>query len=175
MQAINDLDAHEAKWFAVYTRYKCEKYVADQLQKKNIEVYLPLLDKVKIYTSKTKHYKVPLISCFVFVKIIKSEYITVLETEYALKFLRQRKDLLSIPDNEINLLKRLLGECDTSIYNEDIDWQLGQKMEVVAGQLTGLQGVLVEKSNKCDFVVELQNIGVKLRMQFNKAHLMPLI
>ena len=175
MEPINHLDIEQPKWFAVYTKYKCEKYVAEHLKTKNIEVYLPLLNRVKVYASKTKRYQVPLISCFVFVRITKAEYIKVLETEYVLNFLKQRRDLISIPDNEINLLKRLVGEYETSLYEDKIDWKLGQKMEVIAGQLTGLQGVLIEKSNKSDFVVELQNIGIQLRMQFNRAHLMPLI
>jgi transcription antitermination factor NusG len=175
MERINHLDIEQAKWFAVYTKYKCEKYVAKHLESKNIEVYLPLLEKVKIYASKTKKYQVPLISCFIFVKITKTEYIKVLETEYVLNFLKQRRDLISIPENEINLLKRLVGEYETSLYEDKIDWRLGQKMEVIAGQLTGLQGILIEKSNKSDFVIELNSIGVNLRMQFNKAHLMPLV
>ena len=175
MERINHLDIEQAKWFAVYTKYKCEKYVAKHLESKNIEVYLPLLEKVKIYASKTKKYQVPLISCFIFVKITKAEYIKVLETEYVLNFLKQRRDLISIPENEINLLKRLVGEYETSLYEDKIDWSLGQKMEVIAGQLTGLQGILIEKSNKSDFVIELNSIGVNLRMQFNKAHLMPLV
>ena len=174
MEAINHIDPNVPKWFAVYTKYKCEKYVADQINRKKIEVYLPLLDKVKVYASKTKKYKIPLISCFVFVKITKADYVKVLETEYVLNFLKQRRDLISIPDQEIDLLKRLVGEYETSLYEEKVDWKLGQKMEVIAGQLTGLQGILIEKSNKSDFVVELQNIGIQLRMQFNKAHLMPL-
>ena len=31
---INQLSPTETRWFAVYTKYKCEKYVADQLSKK---------------------------------------------------------------------------------------------------------------------------------------------
>lgn len=175
MEPINHIHKTEKRWFAIYTKYKCEKYVAKHLEAKKVEVYLPLLDKVKVYASKTKKYQVPLISCFVFVKITKAEYVKVLETEYVMNFLKQRRDLISIPDNEISLLKRLVGEYETSLYENEVTWKLGQKMEVIAGQLTGLQGVLIEKSNKSDFVVELQNIGIQLRMQFNKAHLMPLI
>ena len=175
MTAINDLHNDQPKWFAVYTKYKCEKYVAANLERKDIKVYLPLLEKVKIYASKTKKYKVPLISCFVFVRITKKDYIKVIETEYVLNFLRQRKDLISIPENEINILKRLLGEYEATVHEEKMNWTLGQKMEVIAGQLTGLKGILVQEANNSHFIVELENIGVKLRMQFNSNHLMPII
>lgn len=175
MNPINDLDSNIPKWFAVYTKYKCEKYVAENIRRKGVDVYLPLLDKVKVYTSKTKKLRVPLIPCFVFVKITKAEYIKVLETEYVLNFLKQRRDLISIPEKEINLLQRLVGEYDANLFADKVDWKLGQKMEVIAGQLTGLHGVLIQKSNKSEFVIELENIGINLRMQFNKAHLMPVI
>ena len=38
IQNINQLSTMEKRWFAVYTKYKCEKYVADSLAKKQISL-----------------------------------------------------------------------------------------------------------------------------------------
>ena len=77
---INQLHDTEARWFAVYTRYKREKIVRKQLSDKGIECYLPLQQFTRHYTRKVKQVQLPLISCYIFVKICKPEYIKVLET-----------------------------------------------------------------------------------------------
>ncbi|MEK7255619.1 MAG: transcription termination/antitermination NusG family protein, partial [Bacteroidota bacterium] len=74
------LDGVEPKWFAVYTRYKSEKVVQRLLQNKKIESYLPLQRVTRRYTRKIKHHDIPLISCYIFVKIVRAEYVPVLET-----------------------------------------------------------------------------------------------
>lgn len=170
---INDLDLFEKKWFAVYTKYKCEKYVVDHLIKKGIEAYLPLLKVTKQYTRKIKTYNIPLINCYAFVKITKDEYVKVLETEYVFKLLKQRNDLLSIPEKEINLLKKIVGEFaeDVSLFEEELI--PGQKVEVISGSLTGLKGQLISKKNRSEFLVELDHIGIKLKISINSALLRP--
>ena len=88
MEIISHLKSDEKRWFAIYTKYKCEKYVADQLNKRQIESYVPLLKKTKRYVSRTKEYQVPLVNCYVFVCITKEDYSHVLRTEYVMKFIR---------------------------------------------------------------------------------------
>ena len=166
--AINDLHESEARWFAVYTKYKCEKFVSDHLGRKDIESYVPIIKKTKHYSSRKKEYEIPLINCYVFVKIIKQEFVSVLETEYVMKFLKIGKDLIAIPEEEINLLKRIVGEIDTEILVSELDFKKGQKVEVIGGHLTGIHGVLVEEKNNHSFVVELQNIGIALQVDVDR-------
>ena len=167
---INHLSDAEAKWFAVYTKYKCEKYVSGLLLKKGIVSYLPLISVTKKYDSKVKRYNIPLINNYVFVKILKLDYTKVLETEYVYSFLKQRKHLISIPEFEIDVLKRVVGEIeDISVGN--ISFQEGDKVEIIAGNLTGLQGVLMQREGNHRFVVKLESIGLQLSMTVDKSRL----
>ncbi len=142
---INQLSSTESRWFAVYTKYKCEKYVADQLSKKHIEAYVPIITKTKKYSRKIKHYQIPLINCYVFVCINKAEYVPTLETEYVMKFLRNGQDLLAIPEIEIETLKRVVGEDIEVKESTRSDWFMGEEVEVIAGQLAGMRGKIVSK------------------------------
>jgi transcription antitermination factor NusG len=171
---INQLDSTEKRWFAVNTKFKCEKYVAQALEKKQIQVYLPLISRIKRYTRKVRSYKVPLINCYIFVHIDKSQYVPVLETEYVFRFLKQGKDLISIPEYEIELLKRVTGDIeDIELLNPEHLMQ-GDSVEVVSGHLTGLQGKIVEKAGKKSFVVDLETIGYQLRIRIDQSLLRPL-
>ncbi len=160
----NHLHDTKPKWFAVYTRYKREKVVKKFLDKKGITSYLPLNKVVRRWERKVKNVELPLINCYVFVNIVKSDYIHVLETENVLNFVRFSKNLISIPDEEIELMKRVTGEFnDIEIVQSRIT--KGDRVEIVGGSLTGTTGKLVEKENKKRFLIELDNIGYSLLIE----------
>lgn len=166
----NHLHPEEAKWFAVYTGYKREKKVVELLNKKGIMAYVPLQRLTRHYTRKTKLVEIPLISCYVFVKIIQSEYVPVLETQFVQRFLKINRNLICIPNAEIDLLKRIVGE-QMDIEVDTAAWHEGDQVEVIAGQLTGLQGMLVEKRGEHKLIVTLQSLGYELRIEVNPSHL----
>jgi len=160
---INHLSGSESKWFAIYTKYKCEKYVTERLGKKGIAAYVPIITKIKQYTSRIKRFEVPLINCYVFVKITKDQYVKVLETEYIMSFIKQRGNLISIPDNEINLLKRIVGEIE-DVSAGKIEMELGDEVEIIGGNLTGIKGRLIDNQGKNKFVIRLVSLGMQLNM-----------
>ncbi len=162
----NHLHATEPKWFAIYTRSKGEKVVHKLLTTKQIECYLPLQKVTRRYTRKIKTYEVPLITCYAFVRIIKGQYIPVLETQNVVKFIRIAKNLIAIPDEEINLLKRIVGEgyeleAEAGTFNQ------GDEVEIIGGKLTGLRGKLVDTKGKKQMVVELANVGYSFKMNID--------
>jgi transcription antitermination factor NusG len=162
----NHLDDVEPRWFAVYTRYKSEKVVHNLLGKKSIQCYLPLQKVTRRYTRKIKTHDIPLISCYIFVKITKNEYVPVLETENVVKFIRFAKNLLAIPEEEMEILKRVVGEGE-GVEAEPGKFKEGDEVEVMGGRLTGLKGRLVERQGKKQMVVELENVGYSLRMNID--------
>ena len=170
---INQLSETEGRWFAVYTKYKCEKYVSEQLQKRKILVYVPVITRTRKYERKIKRYDVPLINCYVFVHIIKSEYLPVLETEYVMKFLKQGKDLLAIPDHEIQILKRVTGDINHVELIENAAFEEGEEVEVIAGHLTGVRGKVISKLGKKSFLVELKTLGFQLMVNVDIKLLRP--
>jgi len=162
----NHLDAKVAKWFAIYTNYKREKLVAKELVRKGIHHYLPLQKVQRQWERKKRTVELPLISCYLFVQITKAEYIRVLETENVIKFVRFSKNLISIPDEEIDILKRIVGE-GVLIEIEDRSLVEGDEVEIAQGNLTGLKGKLLSKQSTNNFVVELEGIGYSFRMSVN--------
>ena len=169
-QKENRLDKTVPRWFVIYTKYKTEKYVVDRLKKKGINAYVPLISYTKRYTRKIKHYEVPLINCYVFVNITKGDYVKVLETEYVSGFLKNRGNLNEVHDEEIEVLRRIVGE-KMEIIPEVITFQKGKPVEIMSGNLTGLKGQLIEEQGKSEFLVELESVGWQFRMVINKEHL----
>lgn len=162
----NHLCEHEARWFAVCTKYKREKLVHKRLEYRGIESYLPLQKLIRRSTRKIRKVELPLISRYIFTRIVKKEYIPVLDTPDVTGFVHFSNNLIAIPGQEIALLKRIVGEC-FEIEAAPSNFVQGDEVEVIAGKLTGLRGVLLEKENKHNFLVELRHIGYALRIQID--------
>lgn len=159
----NHLDEREPKWFAVYTRYKREKLVAQRLEQKGIEVYLPLQKFTRRYVRKVKHVELPLINCYLFTRITKKEYVPVLETPDVVRFIQFSKNLISIPDTEIQIIQRVVGES-IEIEVTPSEYVPGDQVEIIAGQLTGLKGKLLKKESEKNFLIELESLGYQMLM-----------
>ncbi len=163
----NHLVTHEARWFAIYTKFKREKVVAKFLQAKGIETYLPTNKVKRVFTRRVKNVELPLIYCYVFVKIKKSQYIKVLETENVIKFVKFSENLISIPEEEIKLLKRVTGEF-SNIETEFSQLCEGDLVEIIGGTMTGVKGFLVKKNRKSKFGLQIKSLGYSLLMDVDK-------
>ena len=80
----------------------------------------------------------------------------------------ERENLISIPQDEIDLLKRVVGEIE-EINVGAIEMGIGDEVEIIGGNLTGIRGRLVELEGKNRFVVQLASIGYQLSMIIDKS------
>ncbi len=167
----NHLTESIPRWFAVRTRYKAEKDVARRLARKQIECYVPINRVVRQYASKRKVVELPLIHNYAFVRIVRKEYVPVLETEHVVRFLNFSGNLISIPDEEITLLKRICQEIE-DIATEPLEFEKYLPVEIIGGNLTGISGKLIEQRGR-NFLVELDHIGIQLHMEIDKKLLKP--
>lgn len=168
----NHLSDNDFRWFAINTRYKAEKVVFQALQKKGVEAYLPINKVVREYTRKRKIVELPLINCYLFVRINKVQYNAVLETHHVIRFIRFANNLISIPEDEIELLRRICDERQ-NIQSEPLQFHAGQAVEIIGGNLTGVKGILAAQSGR-NFVVELNHIGIGLHMEIDRRLLQPI-
>jgi len=167
----NQLHASEARWFAVHTRSRSEKFVQRMLAKKGVHAWLPLQRLMRRYTRSTRMVEKPLINCYVFVKIVKDQYTGVLETENVAGFVRFSKNLLAIPEAEIDILRRITLEAEIDVEAVPGRFLEGDPVEISAGNLMGLQGRIVKIEGKRKMQVELLHIGYTLLISIDVAFL----
>jgi len=158
----------EYRWFAVYTQSRSEKMAFKRLKAKGINVYLPLQKKLRVYGRKKREVEFPLITCYLFVKVTRKEYVKVLETEGVLNYVKFKRNLVSIPEVEIDLLRRILGEGWEVEQADTSQWQAGDIVEVSQGRLAGTRGKLVDVNGKRVFTVELETMGIGLLVEIDK-------
>lgn len=165
----NQLHATVPRWFAVRLKFKSEKMVLKMLESKQVHTYLPLKPVVRVWSKKRRETEMPLIPSFIFVKIVASEYVKVLDTEYVSTFLKFGKNLLSIPEQQIDWIRRLLLEDDIELvaHEKANAYVAGDEVEVFAGGLMGLRGRLVKVQGKDRVLIEIDNSGYVLQMNID--------
>lgn len=168
---INHLHESEPRWFAVNTRSKSEKFVQRMLTKKGIQAWLPLQKLLRRYTRSTRWVEKPLINSYIFVKIVKEQYIPVLETENVAGFVKFNKNLVAIPEAEIDLLKKITLEEGLDVEAVKGNFAEGDPVEIAAGNLMGLKGRIVKVEGKRKFQVELDYLFHSLLITVDAAFL----
>lgn len=164
------IDEKIPRWYAIHTRFKCEKIVIRLLRQKQIECYLPIQKRYRKHGAKRIVSELPLISCYAFVNINKEDYLKVLETEFVVGFVRFAKDIFPIPDGEFNLMKRIVGE-DVEVSVEKYTFYEGDEVEIAQGNLAGVRGKMVEFEGKNRVLVELEHLGFNLHISIDKQQL----
>ena len=145
-------------WYAVFTKSRCEKVVQKMLVAKKVETFLPINQYTRKYARRIKQVEKPLINGYVFVRITKSDYVKVLETEHVVSFLKFGKDIISIPEAEINILRQIVGE-DVEITLEEKSLKVGDIVEIIKGNLHGMKGILQSIDGKNRININLETLG----------------
>lgn len=163
----------QTHWYAIHTRFKCEKLVARMLHKKQIEAWVPLSKFARQYGKKRRMVELPVISCYVFVKIQASEHIKVLETDHVAGFVKFEGKPAAIPDGEILILQQIIGEGieTNAVPSTFIE---GEQVEIIQGALAGLQGKLLHHHNGNKFLVELERLGYTLQLTIDQDKMRPI-
>lgn len=171
VQVVNQLHASEPRWFAVHTRSKSEKFVQRMLTKKGIHAWVPLQRLMRRYSRSTRWVEKPLINAYVFVKIVKDQYVPVLETENVAGFVKFSKNLVAIPEAEMELLRRITLEDGLDVEAVKGCFIEGDPVEIAAGNLMGLKGRIVRVEGKRKFQVELNYLFHSLLITVDAAFL----
>ena len=97
-------------WYAVYTKAKMEKKVADLLTRKRLEIYCPMNVVEKQWNDRRKLSEEPLFPSYVFVRIPESMLDIVRETEGIVNFVYWLGKPALIHDTDIEMIRRFMRE-----------------------------------------------------------------
>jgi transcription antitermination factor NusG len=152
-------------WFAVQTWPRYEKQVAVELQRKAIEVFLPLQAAEHQWSDRRRIVQLPLFPSYVLVRIPErlDSRISVLRTNGVTMFVGARSTGTPIPDSEIEAVRTLLKR-GVDFHNHPF-LNVGQRVRIRGGSLDGVEGFLVAKNEDLSLVVSINIIQRSLAMR----------
>jgi len=159
----------EPKWYAIYTHPRAEKQVFSRLEETGVETYLPLQKTYSQWSDRKKLVEKPLLSSYVFVKVVPKEFPLVYRTPGVVKFISFEGQPVPIPQKQIDNL-RLLIDSNAKIEVTSDKFEKGDNVEVTTGSLRGLTGELIKAKGRKKVIVRIeelkQNIIVTIPVTF---------
>ncbi len=147
----------QVQWYAVATRSRHEKVVAEQLWQKQIECFLPLKEVLSHWKDRRKKVQFPLFPGYLFVHVpMRNRRLDILKVPSVVRIIGFQGEPEAIPEDQIQSVKTLVFSqlpFDPYPYLNE-----GDLVEIVRGPLRGLIGRLIEKKSKYKFVLSVDLI-----------------
>ena len=146
----------EPRWYAAYTCPRHEKRVAEQLERKAVESFLPLYETVRQWKNGRARVQLPLFPGYVFTRIALRDRLQVLELPSVVRLVGFNGLPTALPDEEMRALRSGLNG---PMHAEPCPYlTVGRRVRIKAGPFRGLEGILARKKNGFRFVLSLKLI-----------------
>ncbi len=157
-------------WYAVYTKPRWEKKVANLLDEMGIENYCPLNKVIKQWSDRRKVVMEPVFKSYVFVKTTDKLKWELKKVNGILNFVFWLGKPALIKEEEIVTIKKFLNEFSDVQVEEQSKLTVNSKVRIKQGLMMNYQGMLIELSgNKAR--VRIESMGIFLNAQFDKKNL----
>jgi len=155
----------EARWYAIATRSRHEKFVASQLQDRGITTFLPLVAQVRFWSDRRKLVQLPLFCGYVFVRVVSSleARVQVLRTDGVVSFVGARGEGTPIPDRQIEDIQILLSNNIPCVSHPFL--KVGQRVRIRGGCMDGVEGTLVGRNGDRSLVISVELIQRSLAIR----------
>ena len=162
MPAINGA---ESKWYAIMTRARNERAVANRLQDRGVEVFLPVVTEMHKWKDRNKRVEIPLFSCYVFLKtaLTAEQHHRVCNLDGVFNFVGWRGEGIPIPDEQIEAVHALIAQ--------KLPWcthpflKIGQRVRVRGGALDGIEGILQARNGEHTLIISIDAIQRSLAVR----------
>ncbi len=149
------LSPEHPSWFAVYTAVNQEKSVAQRLQDRGIEHFLPLYRTARKRTDRRVVLDLPLFPGYLFVRIPVMNRIRVLEIPRVVRIVGNSAPI-PLPDLEVESLRTGLSGGAAAQPCEIL--KRGCRVRVVRGPFEGSTGILVRRKQGFRVVIAIELI-----------------
>ena len=141
--AENGLNASSAKasWYALQVRSRKEGYVASQIMGQGYECLLPTYKSVRKWSDRVKEVEQPLFPGYLFCRFDFQNRRPVITTPGVLQIVGYGRTAISVSDEEIQSLQLAVS---SGMPKQPWPYlEVGQRVRVNYGTLSGLEGILV--------------------------------
>ena len=159
----------DKKWYAVYTKSRCEKKVAEVLMRKRVEVFCPLNKIVRQWADRKKVVSEPLFTSYVFVNVNELEHATIRQVEGVVNFVYWLGNPAVIRGEEIEAIRNFLYDY-YDVKLEKINVNVFDKVRITDGFLRNREGDVLEVKTKT-VKLSLPCLGYNITADVSKSRI----
>lgn len=164
----------EESWYAVQTRARHEKIVADRLREQSLTIFLPLVRELHCWSDRRKVVERPLFSCYVFVRTAPSseQRLRVCRIEGVFRIVGVRGQGIPIPDEQVEAVRRLVAQ--QLPWTDHPFLKVGQRVRIRGGSLDGVKGVLLSRNQDRTLIISIDALQRSLAVRIEGYDVEPL-
>jgi transcription termination/antitermination protein NusG len=161
----------EPRWYAAWTRSRHEKAVAEQLDRKAVETFLPVYETVRQWKNGRHRVALPLFPGYAFVRIALRDRLEVLKVPGVVRLVGFNGAPTPLGDEEIEGLRRALAAGVRAEPHPFLT--VGRRVRITAGPLTGHEGILVRRKGALRVVLSVELIQRSILVDADASCLAP--
>lgn len=160
-----------SQWYAVWTRSRHEQVVREQLERKGMEAFLPMVTRWSRWKDRKKQVDWPLFPGYCFAKFDLNERLSVMKSTGVVSIVSFSGEMSPIPEHEITSIRTLI---DTDLQFDPCPMiKEGMMVEVAHGPLRGVVGRLVRKGTHARLVLSVELIGQGVSVEVDAGDVKP--
>lgn len=154
-------------WYAVYTRPRSEKKLAEGLQKLGIEHYLPLLRTRKKWSDRYKWVEEPVFASYLFVHIdFEGDSLRVLKLPQAVYFVSTEGAPTFIEAYDLELLRLAVDNyAESLVIRDTASLTKGEAVRIKDGPFAGKEAVIERIQGKTLVVVAFPALNKSVQVE----------
>jgi transcription antitermination factor NusG len=162
----------QPQWFALWTRSRHEQVVREQLERKQIDAFLPTVTRWSRWKDRKKKIDWPLFPGYCFARFDPDHALPVLKCSGVVNIVSFEGKPAPIPDYELESIRVLVGS--ELQFDPCPAIAEGAMVEVVHGPLRGVVGRLQKKDPvKARLVLSVDLIGQAVSVEVDAADVKP--
>lgn len=141
-------------WYALTTCSRHEKRVAEQIERRSVQCFLPLYRSVRRWKDRRKELSLALFPGYVFVRMELQDKLKILQLPGVVRLVSFNGKPAMLPDAEIEALQARLSN---DIRVEPHPYlRTGRRVRVRSGAMQGLEGIVVRRKEHCRVILRHQ-------------------
>jgi transcriptional antiterminator NusG len=156
-EGLNERTVHATNctesWFALVTKPRHEKVVAETLKSKGLETFLPLVQRRHQYGRRSREFDVPLFPGYLFCRFNVSRRLPVVTTAGIVRIVGA--GFSPIPVNDVELTSLQIATRARFPVHPHPFLYGGAKVAITEGPLAGMEGVVVKEKDPLRIVVSI--------------------
>jgi transcriptional antiterminator RfaH len=161
-----------AQWFAVRTASGRERAVSTLLQHKGYEDFLPVYRTRRKWSDRMKELELPLFPGYLFCRFPAGNRLPVLVTPGVQRIVGYGRSPIPVNEEEIEALRRVVASGVSAVPCSYLE--LGQRVEICEGSLTGVSGILLQIKNSWRIVLSVELLRRSVAVEVDRAAVKPL-
>jgi transcription antitermination factor NusG len=162
-----DFAYQDIPWYAAYTCPRHEKYVAQQLIRREIGSFLPLYSTVRRWKDRRKRIDLPLFPGYVFVQMTEHNRLEILRLPGVVQLVSFQGKPAVIAPTEIGALRR--GTTGAVVVQPHPYLKEGRRVRIINGPMAGTEGIFVRRKHQARLVISISLIQRSVAMEISEA------